>query len=115
MPDRKLAVQAAKLLLVEHLRDEAHVAQRRQAALVGDRDAGGLLAAVLQREQAEVRDPRDVAFGRADAEQAAHQPTVPICTTFLLPSLSTFSGAQASSTRPARVSDGKWASASTRL
>ena len=68
-----VAAQAAQLLLVEDLGDEAHVAQHRQAALVGDRDPGRLLAAVLEREEAEVRDARDVAVGRADAEDAAHQ------------------------------------------
>ena len=51
--DRGVAVQAAELLLVENLRDEAHVAQHRQPAVVGDRDPGRLLAAVLQREEAE--------------------------------------------------------------
>ena len=115
MPDRKLAVQAAKLPLVEHLRDEAHLAQRRQAALVGDRYAGGLLAAVLQREQAEVRDPRDVALGRANAEQSAHQRTTPIRTTFFVPSRSTSSGAQAISTWPPRASAGRATSADVPL
>ena len=71
--DRDLAGQRRELLLVEHLRDEPHLAERRDAAAVGDRDPGGLLAAVLEREQAEVREPRDVALVRADAEDAAHQ------------------------------------------
>ena len=35
---------------------------------------GALLAAVLQRVEREVREPRDVAAGRVDAEDAAHQP-----------------------------------------
>ena len=60
--DRGVAVQAAQLLLVEDLRDEAHVAQHRQPAVVGDGDPGRLLAAVLQREEAEVGDARDVAL-----------------------------------------------------
>ena len=71
--DRDVAVQAAQLLLVEDLRDEAHVAQHGQAAVVGDGDPGRLLAAVLEREQPEVGDARDVALGGADAEDAAHQ------------------------------------------
>ena len=75
--DRGVAVQAAQLLLVEDLRDEAHVAQHRQPAVVGDGDPGRLLAAVLQREEAEEGHARDVALGRADAEDAAHQATVP--------------------------------------
>ena len=72
MPDRGVAVEAAEVLLVEDLRHEAHVAQRREPARVGDGDARRLLAAVLQREEAEVRDARDVALRRADAEDAAH-------------------------------------------
>src|SRR5438105_384070 len=115
VPDRELAAQSSQLLLVEDLRDEAHVAQRSHAALIGDRDACGFLTAVLQREQAEVRDARDVSLGRPDAEEAAHQSTVPICTTFFLPSRSTFSGAQASTTCPERVSAGRWTSAPMRL
>ena len=70
--DRDVAVQAVELLLVEHLRDEPEVAQRREPAVVGDRDARRLLAAVLEREEAEVREPRDVVAGRVDAEDAAH-------------------------------------------
>ena len=50
----RVAVQAAQLLLVEDLRHEPHVAQRGQPAVVGDGDPGRLLAAVLEREQAEV-------------------------------------------------------------
>ena len=72
MADRDLAAQTVQLLLVEHLRDETEVAQRRQAPLLGDGDAGRLLAAVLQREEAEVREPRDVAVGGVNAEDAAH-------------------------------------------
>ena len=73
MPDRDVAVQTAQLLLVEDLRDEAHVAQDREPPVVRDRDAGRLLAAVLQREETEVRDARNVALRRADAEDAAHR------------------------------------------
>ena len=73
--DRDLAAQAAELLLVEDLGDEPEVAQRRQAPVLGDRDPRRLLAAMLQREEAEVREPRDVAVGCVDAEDAAHQAT----------------------------------------
>ena len=72
MADRDLAAQAAELLLVEDLGDEAEVAQPGQAPVLGDGDSRRLLAAVLQREQAEVRQPGDVAVGRIDAENAAH-------------------------------------------
>src|SRR5712691_12678255 len=61
--DGDLPSQAAQLLLVEDLRHKAHVAQRREPPVVGDRDACGLLAAVLQSEETEVRDARDVAVG----------------------------------------------------
>src|SRR5207302_1653877 len=77
VPDRRLAVEAAQFLLVEDLRDKAHVAEHGQPAVVGDRDPGRFLAAVLEREQAEVRDARDVPLRGADAEHAAHQGTVP--------------------------------------
>src|SRR5256885_388383 len=75
--DGRVAAQAAELLLVEDLGDEAHVAQDGQAALVGDGDAGRFLAAVLEGEEAEEGDAGDVAVGSADAEDAAHQATVP--------------------------------------
>ena len=73
MPDRHLAAEPVQLLLVEDLRDEAEVAQRGEASVLGNRDAGRLLAAVLERKQPEVREPRDVALGRVDAEDAAHR------------------------------------------
>ena len=73
MPDRDLAVETAELLLVEHLRDEAHVPEGRDAAAIGDGDSRRLLAAVLQRKEPEVRDARDVPLGRPDPEDAAHQ------------------------------------------
>ena len=53
--DRDLAVQAAELLLVEDLGDEAEVAQPGQPPVLGDRDPRRLLAAVLEREESEVR------------------------------------------------------------
>ena len=50
--------QRLQLLLVEDVRDEPHLAQDREAPAVGDGDPGRLLAAVLEREQAEVRETR---------------------------------------------------------
>ena len=104
VPDRDLAAQAAELLLVEHLGDEAEVAQRRQPPVLGDGDARRLLAAVLQREQAEVREPRHVAVGRVDAEDAAHQATTPIWTKPREPSRFTRAGRQARIAAPRRES-----------
>ncbi len=54
--DRNLAGQRLQLLLVEDVRDEPHLAQDRETTLVGHRDPGRLLAAVLEREQPEVRE-----------------------------------------------------------
>src|SRR3954462_904723 len=113
--DRELTVQPAELLLVEHLRDEPHVAKRRQPAVVGNGDARGFLAAVLQREQTEVREARDVALGRPHPEQAAHQPTVPIRRRPFVPSRSTFSGAQASKIWPPAAGAGSSTCATTPL
>src|SRR5579859_3839878 len=78
--DRELSGEAVQLLLVEHLRDEAEVAQHGEPALVRHGDSGRLLPAVLKRHQPEVREPRDVALRRPDAKDAAHQ-TVPSSTT----------------------------------
>src|SRR5262249_6394754 len=89
MADRDLPLQAVELLLVEDLRDEAEIAQRGEAAVLGDGDPRGLLASVLQREEAEVREARDIALGRVHAEDAAHQRTSPIWTKPLEPSLAT--------------------------
>ena len=73
VPDRDLTRERLELLLVEDLRDEPHVAEHGQATRLGDGDAGRLLAAMLQREEREVRQPRHIAVGRADTEHAAHQ------------------------------------------
>ena len=54
--DRNLAGQRLQLLLVEDVREEANLAYDRQATAVRDRDPGRLLAAVLEREQPEVRE-----------------------------------------------------------
>jgi hypothetical protein len=77
VPDRDLAPEAAQLLLAEDLRDETHVAQNGQPSTVGDRDPGRLLTAVLEGEEPEVREARDVALGSVDAEYAAHQKSAP--------------------------------------
>ena len=75
--DRDVAREAGEARLVEHLVHEAHVLHRHHARAVRDGDPGALLAAVLERIEAEVGEPRDVAVviaGRVvDAEDAAHQ------------------------------------------
>src|SRR5262249_49139816 len=104
--DRELAVEPAELLLVEDLRDETEVAERRQPPPVRDRDPGGLLPAVLEREQAEVREPGHVPSRRPDPEDAAHQATCPIRVSPREPSFETFSSAHAISAAPPSPSAG---------
>ena len=70
--DRDLAGERLELLLVEDLGDEAHVAEDGETSFVGDRDARGLLAAVLQGEQPEVRETGHVPLLRPDAEDSTH-------------------------------------------
>ena len=71
VPDRHLTLQRAQLLLVEDLRDEPDVAHGHDLTALADGDARRLLAAVLEREQGEVREPGDVHPGRIHAEDAA--------------------------------------------
>ena len=70
--DRDLAGKRLQLLFVEDLGDEPHVAEHRQAATLRDRDPCRFLAPVLQGEEREVREPRDVTVDRTDAEDATH-------------------------------------------
>ena len=70
--DRGLARKGLQLLLVEDVRDEAHLPQDGEVPTLGDRDPRGFLAAVLEREETEVGEPSDVPVGRADSEDAAH-------------------------------------------
>jgi hypothetical protein len=65
-------VEAVQRLLGEDLRDEPHVSEDGQTAGVGHGDPGGLLSAVLEREETEVGDAGDVSLRRPDAEDAAH-------------------------------------------
>ncbi len=68
--DGVLAGEAREHALVEDLRDEAQVLDHGDLALVRDRDAGALLAAVLQGVEAEVGEAGDVVPGGEDAEDA---------------------------------------------
>ena len=69
--DGHAALERAQLLLVEDLVDEALVAHRHDVAVLGGRDAGGLLAAVLERVEREVGEPGDLLLRREYAEDAA--------------------------------------------
>jgi len=53
--DCDLAGQRLQLLLVEHVCHETHLTEHREVPAVGNRDPRRLLAAVLEREQPEVR------------------------------------------------------------
>ena len=57
--------------LVEDLGDQAHVLEDEDLGAVADRDAGGLLAAVLQGVEPEVGELGDLFAGSPDAEDAA--------------------------------------------
>ncbi len=72
VPDGNVTVQAVQRLLVEDLGDETELAHRREAAALGDGDPRRFLPAMLEREEAEVGQARDVALGGPDAEDAAH-------------------------------------------
>ena len=75
--DRQAAAQPRQAAFVEHRRDEAEVLVEHQLLAVAHRDAGRLLAAVLQREQAERGDLGRLRAGaragrQCDAEDTAH-------------------------------------------
>src|SRR5439155_25041097 len=72
MADRDLSRQRVQLLLVEDLRDEAHVAYDREPPLVRDCDARRLLPTVLEGEEPEVGETRDVPVLGPDSEDPAH-------------------------------------------
>ena len=68
--DRHVALERLQLLLVEDLGDQARVAHRRDVAALAGGDPGRLLAAVLQRVEAEVGEAGDVVAGCVYAEDA---------------------------------------------
>ena len=70
MADRDVADEARERRLVEDLRDQAHVLVDEDLPAVADRDAGRLLAAVLEGVQPEVGELRDVLARGPDAEHA---------------------------------------------
>src|SRR5450759_2010264 len=70
--DRAIA-KVFHLLWREHLGHEAHRAMHPHVGAVRDGDARGLLAAMLQREETEVREVRDIhTVLRADPKNSAH-------------------------------------------
>jgi hypothetical protein len=71
VPDGEMPVERGEVGRAEDLRHEPHLAVHDGARPVGHGDAGRLLAAVLEREQREVGQRRDVLARRVDAEHAA--------------------------------------------
>src|SRR5204862_228761 len=62
---------SAQLLLVEDLRDQAQLPQRRDVAALAAGNPGRLLAAMLECVEREVRKPRHIAARRVYAEHPA--------------------------------------------
>ena len=71
MADGDVAGERVEVALLEDPRDEPEVLGDGDGVAVADRDAGRLLAAVLQRVQAEVGEAGDVLARRVHAEDAA--------------------------------------------
>ena len=71
MPDREVPAQAVEDLVGEDVRDEAHVRGGATGRPRRDRDAGALLAAVLDGEQREVRPVDDLVGAAVDADDPA--------------------------------------------
>ena len=69
--DRRMAGQAAQRRLVEHRADQAQVTLHHHVPVVGDRDAGAFLAAVLERVERKERQAGDVPARGDDAEHPA--------------------------------------------
>ena len=71
--------EALQRLGGERLADQTHVLMAGDDAVVVDGDAGALLAAVLQRKQAAIGQPRDILLpGGAHAEHAARLVQIPL-------------------------------------
>ena len=71
MPDRQVPAQRRERLLVEHLADQPEVLEHHDLPAVADGHARGLLAPVLEGEEPEVRELRDLLAGRPHTEDAA--------------------------------------------
>ena len=64
-------LERPQLLLVEDLRDQAELAHGGDVTALAGRDPGRLLAAVLERVEAEVGEAGDLTAGRVHAEDPA--------------------------------------------
>jgi hypothetical protein len=74
MADREVALEGVEGGLVEDLRDQPHVLVDQDLPAVAHRDAGGLLAAVLEGVEPEVGQLGDVLAGSPDPEHPAGVP-----------------------------------------
>ena len=71
MPDGDVALHGRQGLLVENLADQTEVLEHQHLRPVRHGDAGGLLAAVLQRVQPVIGEFGDFLAGRPYAEYTA--------------------------------------------
>ena len=71
MADRDVALHRAQRLLVEDLADQPEILEHQHLGAVGDGDACGFLAAVLQCVKAVVSELGDLFARRPYAENAA--------------------------------------------
>jgi hypothetical protein len=71
MSDGEVAAQTRERRLVEDLRHQAEVFEYDDAGAVADRDAGRLLATVLQSEEPEIGELGHLFPGRPDSEDTA--------------------------------------------
>ncbi len=69
--DGEVTLERGDAALVEHLGDESHVLRHGDGLAVAHRDAGRLLAPVLERIEAQIGEMGDVLAGRVHAEHAA--------------------------------------------
>src|SRR4051812_10775758 len=70
MTDGEVTLERLERGVVEDLRDQTHVLVDQDLAAVADRDAGRLLAAVLERVEAEVDELGDLLARSPDPEHA---------------------------------------------
>ena len=83
--DGEVAVERGEAALVEHLRDQAHVLRHGDGLAVAHRDAGRLLAPVLQGVEPQVGEVGDALSGRIHAEHATGVTDLGVVHRFSLP------------------------------
>ena len=69
--DGRMSRQAAQRRLVEHRADQSEIPLDHDVPVVGDRDAGALLAPVLERVEREEGQPGNVPAGGDDPDDPA--------------------------------------------